>query len=136
MTFPSKEQEAVLNPDHEHVLLFAAAGAGKTDVLTAKIKIEAHKLDTNNGDRYKQNKPYVLVLTHTRNARDNIQKRINESESNIKIKKLIHIRTFHSFALQHINKNNSHYTVKNDCDEQIIRQIVANWSLKYKIKKR
>jgi len=88
----NKEQEdAILNP--ESVLLIACPGSGKTRTLIYKIAYELSRLEST--------KEYVIAITYTNNAADEIKHRIEllgvETEQ-------LWIGTIHSFCLEWILK--------------------------------
>ncbi len=123
MTSPNREQRQALESMHKKVLLIAAAGTGKTELLAFKAIREAGRINANRR-QYNYTKPYVLVLTHTTNARDRILQRIHASEPNIKVTSRIKVYTFQGFALKTINNAGlSRYTIDSECDERILRQI-------------
>jgi ATP-dependent DNA helicase UvrD/PcrA len=88
----NKEQEdAILNPNS--ILLIACPGSGKTRTLTYKIAYELSRLEST--------KEYVIAITYTNNAADEIKHRIEllgvETEQ-------LWIGTIHSFCLEWILK--------------------------------
>jgi superfamily I DNA/RNA helicase len=98
MTFPDKQQRRALDSRSKHTLLLAPAGAGKTELLAQKAVEEARRFKGKE-KKFSTKEPLVLVLTHTTNARDSIQKRINIIEANALVRRTILVRTFHSYAL-------------------------------------
>jgi superfamily I DNA/RNA helicase len=88
----NKEQEdAILNPNS--VLLIACPGSGKTRTLTYKIAYELSRLEST--------KEYVIAITYTNNAADEIKHRIELLGVNTE---QLWIGTIHSFCLEWILK--------------------------------
>lgn len=88
----NKEQEdAILNPGS--VLLIACPGSGKTRTLTYKIAYELSRLESS--------KEYVIAITYTNNAADEIKHRIELLGVNTE---QLWIGTIHSFCLEWILK--------------------------------
>jgi superfamily I DNA/RNA helicase len=88
----NKEQEnAILNPNS--ILLIACPGSGKTRTLTYKIAYELSRLEST--------KEYVIAITYTNNAADEIKHRIELLGVNIE---QLWIGTIHSFCLEWILK--------------------------------
>jgi superfamily I DNA/RNA helicase len=88
----NKEQEdAILNP--ESILLIACPGSGKTRTLTYKIAYELSRLESS--------KEYVIAITYTNNAADEIKHRIELLGVNTE---QLWIGTIHSFCLEWILK--------------------------------
>lgn len=86
-----EQEEAILNP--ESILLIACPGSGKTRTLTYKIAYELSRLEST--------KEYVIAITYTNNAADEIKHRIEllgvDTEQ-------LWIGTIHSFCLEWILK--------------------------------
>lgn len=88
----NKEQEdAILHP--ESILLIACPGSGKTRTLTYKIAYELSRLESS--------KEYVIAITYTNNAADEIKHRIELLGVNTE---QLWIGTIHSFCLEWILK--------------------------------
>mgnify|MGYP003649041258 CR=1 FL=1 len=88
----NKEQEdAILNT--ESILLIACPGSGKTRTLTYKIAYELSRLESS--------KEYVIAITYTNNAADEIKHRIELLGVNTE---QLWIGTIHSFCLEWILK--------------------------------
>ncbi|WP_237276495.1 UvrD-helicase domain-containing protein [Tenacibaculum ovolyticum] len=88
----NKEQEnAILNPNS--ILLIACPGSGKTRTLTYKIAYELSRLEST--------KEYVIAITYTNNAADEIKHRIELLGVNTE---QLWIGTIHSFCLEWILK--------------------------------
>ena len=82
----NKQQEKTINTIEGNIAVIAAAGSGKTTVLTHRIKnmIENHGIPPSS----------ILAITFSRKAKDNIIAKLEELQiSNI------NIETLHSFAL-------------------------------------
>jgi DNA helicase-2/ATP-dependent DNA helicase PcrA len=86
-----EQEEAILNP--ESILLIACPGSGKTRTLTYKIAYELSRLEST--------KEYVIAITYTNNAADEIKHRIELLGVNIE---QLWIGTIHSFCLEWILK--------------------------------
>jgi DNA helicase-2/ATP-dependent DNA helicase PcrA len=88
----NKEQEdAILNS--ESILLIACPGSGKTRTLTYKIAYELSRLESS--------KEFVIAITYTNNAADEIKHRIELLGVNTE---QLWIGTIHSFCLEWILK--------------------------------
>lgn len=88
----NKEQEdAILNS--ESILLIACPGSGKTRTLTYKIAYELSRLESS--------KEFVIAITYTHNAADEIKHRIELLGVNTE---QLWIGTIHSFCLEWILK--------------------------------
>lgn len=86
----NKQQEEIINTIDGNVAVIAAAGSGKTTVLTHRIK--------NMIENYDISPSSILAITFSRKAKDNIIARLEELQiSNV------NIETFHSFALKIIS---------------------------------
>lgn len=86
----NKQQKEVINTIDGNIAVIAAAGSGKTSVLTYRIKnmIDNHGISPSS----------ILAITFSRKAKDNIITKLKELEiSNA------NIETFHSFALKIIS---------------------------------
>jgi Superfamily I DNA and RNA helicases len=86
------EQEDAIKKD-ESVLLVACPGSGKTRTLTYKIAYELSRLESN--------KKFVVAITYTNNAADEIKERIELLGVNTE---QLWIGTIHSFCLEWILK--------------------------------
>lgn len=75
----------------ENVLLIACPGSGKTHTLTYKVMNELMKIDTH--------RKFVIAITYTNNAADEIRERIENLNVNIE---QLWIGTIHSFCLEWI----------------------------------
>jgi len=84
-----EQENAILNP--ESVLLVACPGSGKTRTLTYKIAYELSKLNSN--------KEFVIAITYTNNAADEIKERIELLGVDIS---QLWIGTIHAFCLEWI----------------------------------
>lgn len=86
----NKQQEEAINTIAGNVAVIAAAGSGKTSVLTYRIKnmIENHNISPSS----------ILAITFSKKAKNNI---INKLEK-LNIKN-VNVETFHSFALKIIS---------------------------------
>lgn len=85
------QQKAAVEVE-ENALIIACPGSGKTRVLTRKIALE---IERNNS------KKYVVALTYTNRAADEINKRINEIGI---VPEKLWVGTIHSFCYQWILK--------------------------------
>jgi DNA helicase II / ATP-dependent DNA helicase PcrA len=85
----SEQELAIL--EKESVLLVACPGSGKTRVLTYKIAYELEKLSSN--------KEFIIAITYTNNAADEIKERIELLGINTS---QLWIGTIHSFCLEWI----------------------------------
>ena len=93
----NKQQiEAIV--DEDSVMLIACPGSGKTRTLTYKIAYELSKLTSN--------KQYIIAITYTNRAADEIKERIEHLGINIK---QLWIGTIHSFCLEWILRPYSQY---------------------------
>lgn len=88
----NKEQEDAIKKD-ESVLLVACPGSGKTRTLTYKIAYELSQL--------KSEKEFVVAITYTNNAADEIKERVELLGVNTN---QLWIGTIHSFCLEWILK--------------------------------
>lgn len=87
----NEQKEAILNP--ESILLIACPGSGKTRTLTYKIAYELSRLESS--------KEYIIAITYTNNAADEIKHRIELLGVNTE---QLWIGTIHSFCLEWILK--------------------------------
>lgn len=86
-----EQEDAILNPDS--ILLIACPGSGKTRTLTYKIAYELSRLESS--------KKFVIAITYTNNAADEIKHRIELLGVNTE---QLWIGTIHSFCLEWILK--------------------------------
>ncbi|MGY8911516.1 MAG: UvrD-helicase domain-containing protein, partial [Flavobacteriales bacterium] len=86
-----EQEDAILNPDS--ILLIACPGSGKTRTLTYKIAYELSRLESS--------KEFVIAITYTNNAADEIKHRIELLGVNTE---QLWIGTIHSFCLEWILK--------------------------------
>ena len=86
-----EQEEAILNS--ESILLIACPGSGKTRTLTYKIAYELSRLESS--------KKFVIAITYTNNAADEIKHRIELLGVNTE---QLWIGTIHSFCLEWILK--------------------------------
>lgn len=86
----NKQQEETINTIDGNVAVIAAAGSGKTTVLTHRIKnmVESYKVEPSS----------ILAITFSRKAKENIISRLEELHVYG-----VNIETFHSFALKIIS---------------------------------
>lgn len=87
----TEQEDAILNP--ESILLIACPGSGKTRTLTYKIAYELSRLESS--------KEFVIAITYTNNAADEIKHRIELLGVNTE---QLWIGTIHSFCLEWILK--------------------------------
>jgi superfamily I DNA/RNA helicase len=87
----SEQREAIFNEDS--ILLVACPGSGKTKTLTYKIAYELSRL--------KSEKNYIVAITYTHRAADEIEERIESLGVNTS---RLWIGTIHSFCLEWIIK--------------------------------
>ena len=99
MNLTNKQQEIVFAP-FRRILISAAAGTGKTLVLTERIK---HLLDNLKFSPYD-----ILALTFTRYAANEMKTRLKNDK--------IEIRTFHSWALNNLRMFGSESGYSKDTD--------------------
>ena len=96
------EQKKVILDDSKNIMVIAGAGAGKTTVITAKVKylIEIKKIKPEN----------ILIISFTNKAIEELKQRINE-DFNLNVV----ISTFHSFAYNIVKnaENNKEIIVDN-----------------------
>ena len=93
----NEEQESAVL-EKESVLLIACPGSGKTRTLTYKIAYELSKL--------KSEKEYIIAITYTNSAADEIKDRVEILGLDIK---QLWIGTIHSFCLEWILRPYSQY---------------------------
>jgi superfamily I DNA/RNA helicase len=86
------EQENAIK-EEENVLLVACPGSGKTKTLTYKIAYELSRLESK--------KEFIVVITYTNNAADEIKERVELLGVNTE---QLWIETIHSFCLEWILK--------------------------------
>lgn len=94
-----KQMEAINEEDS--LLLIACPGSGKTRTLTYKIAVELSKLSSH--------KQYIVAITYTNKAADEIKERIELLGVDIK---QLWIGTIHAFCLEWILRPYSLYTEK------------------------
>lgn len=86
----NKQQEEVINTISGNISVIAAAGSGKTTVLTHRIEnmVVNHNIPQSS----------ILAITFSKKAKDNIRAKLEDLNiSNVSIE------TFHSFALKIIS---------------------------------
>lgn len=93
----NEEQENAIN-EEKSVLLIACPGSGKTRTLTFKIALELSRL--------KSEKEFVVAITYTNRAADEIKNRVELLGVNTQ---QLWIGTIHSFCLEWILKPYSQY---------------------------
>jgi DNA helicase-2/ATP-dependent DNA helicase PcrA len=112
----NKEQEdAIL--ENESLLLIACPGSGKTRTLTYKIAYELSRL--------KSEKEYIIAITYTNKAADEIKERVEILGVDIK---QLWIGTMHAFCLewilrpysQYLNELKNGYKILNSHDSEIL----------------
>jgi len=123
----SKEQEdAIL---HEgNVLLIACPGSGKTRTLTYKIAYELSRLESQ--------KKYIIAITYTHRAADEIKERIELLGVDIS---QLWIGTIHSFCLEWIirpyhiyddNLKHGYHVINSHESEELLTELCAPYSAK------
>ena len=96
-----EEQKKVVLDDSKNIIVVAGAGAGKTTVITAKVKYLIEKKNINPKD--------ILIISFTNKATNELKDRINNV-----FKLDVDISTFHSFAFKIIRKFNWGYDLISD----------------------
>ena len=119
------EQKKVINTTKKHVLVLAGHGTGKTYLVAHLGLKEAKRFKLKSHGN--ESVPHVLILTHTTNARDSIEKKIVNIEKNILIRNRIQVRTFHGFALKILNEHGPYKpTVETDAERRILYEIISD----------
>ena len=107
------EQKKVILDDSKNIMVIAGAGAGKTTVITAKVKylIEIKKIKPEN----------ILIISFTNKAIEELKQRINE-DFNLNVD----ISTFHSFAYNIVNNAENHKEIIVDNKKILTKLIKKN----------
>lgn len=87
----SREQLDAATSDHEHLLLIAPPGCGKTEVLAHRAAHQISALEPNQR---------VLALTFTKRARSNLEERLRSVVGQAQAHRRIIVRNLHGFATQ------------------------------------
>lgn len=99
-----EEQINAIIDDNQNVIVVAGAGAGKTTVISAKIKYMVEKLKINPKD--------ILIISFTNKATEELKERIN-----YQFDIPIDISTFHSFAYKIVREFDKNYKI---CDSKLV----------------
>ena len=115
------EQKKVILDDSKNIMVIAGAGAGKTTVITAKVKylIEIKKIKPEN----------ILIISFTNKAIEELKLRIIE-DFNLNVD----ISTFHSFAYNIVNNAENHKEIIVD-NKKILTKLIKKNSETKKIMK-
>lgn len=107
-----EEQREVIMDKSDNIMVIAGAGAGKTTVITAKVKYLIEKANINPEE--------ILIISFTNKAIEELKDRIND-DFNLKVD----ISTFHSFAYNIIKKYDKKYKIIVE-NEKILKKIILN----------
>ena len=115
------EQKRVILDNSKNIMVIAGAGAGKTTVITAKVKylIEIKKIKPEN----------ILIISFTNKAIEELKQRINE-DFNLNVD----ISTFHSFAFNIVKNAENHKEIIVD-NKKILTKLIKKNSETKKIMK-
>jgi len=113
------EQKRAVVSDCKRILVLAGAGSGKTKVLTKRFIHLVKNKDVS--------KDRILAVTFTREAANEMVKRISQSLNTSPDNLKRNIRTFHSFCFSILRQNEQFRLIDEDNQRKIIDKIIYHF---------